>query len=54
LVLGEDDRLYGFGTRLNGQLDGTSYDGREEQCSIMEIKFPESMGASPKIKKFKA
>ncbi len=30
LLLGEDDRLYGFGARMNGQLDGTNYDGRQE------------------------
>jgi alpha-tubulin suppressor-like RCC1 family protein len=30
LLKGEDGRLYGFGARMNGQLDGTNYDGREE------------------------
>lgn len=30
LLLSEDGRLYGFGARLNGQLDGTNHDGREE------------------------
>ena len=25
LLRGEDDNLYGFGARMNGQLDGTNY-----------------------------
>lgn len=25
LFLGEDDQLYGFGAKLNGQIDGTNY-----------------------------
>ena len=40
LLLGEDGRLYGFGARMNGQLDGKNYDGREEQCSLIEVKLP--------------
>jgi hypothetical protein len=41
---------------MNGQLDGTNYDGRQEQCSLQEIKLPESAGVDKriKIKKFKA
>ncbi|CDW73903.1 UNKNOWN [Stylonychia lemnae] len=42
LILSEDNRLYGFGARKN--------DGREEQCSIVEIKLP----TDKKIVKFKA
>ena len=49
LLLGEDGRLYGFGARMHGQLDGEIMDGREEQCSIKEIKLPASIGAT-KIK----
>jgi alpha-tubulin suppressor-like RCC1 family protein len=30
LLLSEDGELYGFGARMNGQLDGINYDGREE------------------------
>jgi len=30
LLLGEDGKLYGFGARMNGQIDGTNYDGRQE------------------------
>lgn len=30
LILSEDNRLYGFGARKNGQIDGTNYEGREE------------------------
>ncbi len=42
LILSEDGTLYGFGARMNGQMDGTSYDGRQEQCSIFKIPLPES------------
>lgn len=52
LLLADDGRLYGFGARLNGQMDGNNYDGREEQCSIQEIKMP--FGETTKIKSFKA
>ena len=38
---------------MNGQLDGTNYDGREEQCSIIEIKLPSAVGKSG-IERFKA
>ncbi|TNV78494.1 hypothetical protein FGO68_gene9950 [Halteria grandinella] len=50
LLRGEDGQLYGFGARMNGQLDGTNHDGREEQCSIHQIKLP----FTQKIKSFKA
>ena len=30
LLLADDGKLYGFGARMNGQLDGKNYDGREE------------------------
>lgn len=52
LILSEDNRLYGFGARMNGQLDGKNYDGREEQCSIVEIKVP--IGETQRISKVKA
>ena len=52
LLLSHDNRLYGFGARMNGQLDGKSYDGREEQCSIVELKLP--ISETDKIKSFKA
>ena len=28
ILLGEDGNLYGFGARMNGQMDGKNYDGR--------------------------
>lgn len=28
LLLGEDGCIYGFGARLNGQIDGVSFQGR--------------------------
>ena len=34
LLLGEDGNLYGFGARWNGQIDGVSHSGRQEQCSM--------------------
>ena len=42
ILLAADGNVYGFGARLNGQMDGKSMDGREEQCSIMQIPVPES------------
>jgi alpha-tubulin suppressor-like RCC1 family protein len=30
LLLAEDGKLYGFGARINGQLNGINYEGREE------------------------
>jgi alpha-tubulin suppressor-like RCC1 family protein len=47
LLKGTDGKLYGFGARQNGQLDGTSYDGRQEQCSIVEIKLPVDLESNP-------
>mmetsp|Transcript_6257 Transcript_6257/g.5621 ORF Transcript_6257/g.5621 Transcript_6257/m.5621 type:complete len:134 (+) Transcript_6257:582-983(+) len=52
LLMDEEGKLYGFGARLNGQMDGTNHTGREEQCSIMEIPVPIPQGR--KIVKFKA
>lgn len=52
LLLSHDGRLYGFGARMNGQLDGTNYDGRQEQCSLVEIKVP--IDETNKITRFKA
>ena len=37
LVLGRDGRLYGFGARMNGQIDGVNNGTRQEQCSLVEI-----------------
>jgi hypothetical protein len=34
---------------MNGQLDGNSNVGRQEQCAITEIPLPESIGSSPII-----
>ena len=53
LLLSEEGDLYGFGARMNGQIDGINYDGREEQCSILPISFPESVGKA-KIKSIDA
>ena len=44
LLMSEEGELFGFGARMNGQLDGLNYDGREEQCSIMQVPLPESIG----------
>eukprot|EP00350_Pseudokeronopsis_sp_OXSARD2_P003350 CAMPEP_0170565002 /NCGR_PEP_ID=MMETSP0211-20121228/76157_1 /TAXON_ID=311385 /ORGANISM="Pseudokeronopsis sp., Strain OXSARD2" /LENGTH=185 /DNA_ID=CAMNT_0010885221 /DNA_START=70 /DNA_END=625 /DNA_ORIENTATION=+ len=44
LLMDEEGKLYGFGARLNGQMDGTNHTGREEQCSIMEIPVPIPQG----------
>ena len=52
LLLSHDGRLYGFGARMNGQLDGTNYDGRQEQCSVVEVRPP--IGETHKITRFKA
>ena len=41
LLLGEDGNLYGFGARMNGQFDGVSHRGRQEQCSMVQIKLPD-------------
>jgi len=49
LLLAEDGRLYGFGARINGQLDGVNYEGREEQCSLIEIEFPFDISSNPII-----
>ena len=50
LILDEEGKLYGFGARMNGQIDGVNYDGRQEQCSIVEINLP----GDPKIKSIEA
>ena len=34
---------------MNGQLDGVNYGTRQEQCSIQELPFPDSMGNKPII-----
>ena len=54
LLLGEDGNLYGFGARLNGQFDGKSFSGREEQCSISMICLPDHDTNRSPIKSFKA
>ena len=53
LVLSEDNELYGFGAKMHGQLDGKSGESAEEQCSLLPIKLPDSMGSS-KIVSIKA
>ena len=44
LILDKAGQLYGFGARMNGQIDGVSYEGREEQPSIVEIALPNGAG----------
>lgn len=51
LLLSEDNRLYGFGARMLGQLDGQHLSGREEQCSITQIELP---NGNPRVTSIKA
>ena len=50
LLLNEEGELFGFGARMNGQMDGTSFEGRQEQCSIFKIPLPESTSPIVSIK----
>jgi alpha-tubulin suppressor-like RCC1 family protein len=34
LLLAEDGRVYGFGNRMHGQMNGVGLDDRQEQCSV--------------------
>ena len=43
-MLGRDGRLYGFGARMNGQIDGINGGTRQEQCSFFEIELPNGVG----------
>lgn len=54
LLLGEDGNLYGFGARWNGQIDGKSYEGRQEQCSMQQIVLPDDDTNKSPIVSFKA
>ena len=54
LLLGEDGNLYGFGARLNGQIDGLSHRGRQEQCSMAQIKLPDDDTNKSPIVSFQA
>ncbi len=47
LILDKNGDLYGFGARMNGQLDGVNKGSRQEQCSITPIKLPNGVGQSP-------
>ena len=44
LILGRDGKLYGFGARKNGQLDGVNDGPIKEQCAIREIELPNGVG----------
>ena len=40
LILSEEGKVYAFGSKSKGQIDGKIDDGREEQWGIMEIELP--------------
>ena len=42
LVLDHEGKIYAFGSRSKGQIDGEFDDGREEQCGLKEIILPSS------------